>query len=488
MSHHLQLLGTDNMSIPCVRKPKLRGGQLPGAEILIVKAEHTHALIAAAMVLLGCLSGAAPAAGQTVPALPNIQIDARVRRDVLNSLAQALESRYVLPDMAKKLAAAVRTKQKAGAYQSVMSAPELARVVTDDLYSVAHDKHLRVTFNRFPIPSGSPGPLSPQMLNELRKENGAIPKVEILEGNVGYMRVNGVPPVEVARPAVAAAFAFLHNTDALIIDDRGNGGGDPNTVAVYVSYLSEGKPFVVNTSLSREGSRVEEFKTTELGDLAYGVQKPLFVLTSSMTFSGGEELAYDLQALKRAVIVGEVTGGGAHLVTPVELGHQFVVLMPTAQGNNPITGTNWEGTGVSPDVRVAAAAALSRAHVLALDRLVAMTSDPASQAELEGASMKLETIEEAQSGSASRLSDSELIGAYAPEEIAGTTVTILEKDRRLIRRIDGLPDRALLYLNGNRYGLEGLPEGFAISFRSNHGRGELLLEEPSRSSVIRVKQ
>jgi C-terminal processing protease CtpA/Prc len=194
-------------------------------------------------------------------------------------------------------------------------------------------KHLRVAFNRGPVPSGSPGPLSPQMLNELRKENGAIPKVEILEGNVGYMRVNGVPPVDVARPAVAAAFAFLHNTDALIIDDRGNGGGDPNTVAVYVSYVSEGKPFVVNTFHSREGSRVEEFKTTELGDLAYGVQKPVFVLISSMTFSGGEELAYDLQALKRAVIVGEVTGGGANPVTPVVLGHQFVVSMPTAQGS-----------------------------------------------------------------------------------------------------------------------------------------------------------
>jgi hypothetical protein len=102
--------------------------------------------------------------------------------------------------------------------------------------------------------------------------------------------------------------------------------------------------------------------------------------------------------------------------------------------------------------------------------------------------MKLETVEEAESGNASRLSNSELIGAYAPEGIAGTRVTILEKDGRLIRRIDGLPDRTLLYLNGNRYGLEGLLEGFAISFRSNHGRAELLLEEPSRVSVIRVKQ
>jgi retinol-binding protein 3 len=133
----------------------------------------------------------------------------------------------------------------------------------------------------------------------MRKLNGAIPKVEILDGNVGYTRVNGVPPVETARSAVAAAFAFLHNTDALIIDNRGNGGGDPNTVAVYVTYLSEGKPYIVNTFHWRAGDRVEEFKTTDLGELAYGAHKPVFVLASPATFSGGEELTYDLQVLKR---------------------------------------------------------------------------------------------------------------------------------------------------------------------------------------------
>jgi hypothetical protein len=143
---------------------------------------------------------------------------------------------------------------------------------------------------------------------------------------------------------------------------------------------------------------------------------------------------------------------------------------------------NWEQTGVSPDVHVAAAAALRRAHALALDRLSTMAPDPVSRAELEGVSIKLQTIEEAESGSAARLSNSELSGAYAPETIAGTTVSIVEKDGGLVRRVDnGLPDRALVYLKGNRYGLEGLPDGFVISFRLNHGKVELLLEEPSRT-------
>lgn len=430
-----------------------------------------------------------PVVAQAAQPAPSNQIDERVRKEVLNSLAQELESRYVLPDVATKLATAVRAKQKARAYKNVTTAPDLARVLTEDLLSVAHDKHLRVTFGFGRMPPAPSGPLPPQMLDELRKENGAIPKLEILDGNVGYMRVNGVPDVEFARPAIAAAFAFLHNTDALIIDDRGNGGGDPHTVSVYVSYLSEGKPFVVNTFHRREGGRVEEFKTTELGDFAYGAHKPVFVLTSPMTFSGGEELAYDLQALKRAVIVGEVTGGGANPVDIVDLGHQFSVSMPDAQGINPITGTNWEQTGVTPDVRVAAGDALSRAHMLALDRLTSMASDPVSKAVLEGVSMKLQTIEEAKAGDSSRLANSIIIGSYAPEEIPGTTITIFEKDGQLIRSVNnGIPDRALLHLSGNRYAEEGLPEDFTISFRSNHGKTELLLEQGGRASIIRVKQ
>src|SRR5262249_10166276 len=147
---------------------------------------------------------------------------------------------------------------------------------------------------------------------------------------------------------------------------RGNGGGDPNTVALYVSYLSEGEPFVVNRFHWRAGNRVEEFRTTNLGDLAYGAHKPVFVLTSPMTFSGGEEMTYDLQALKRAVVVGEVTGGGGNPGGSVPLGNQFVANIPSGQAVNPITGTSWEGVGVVPDVSTTAATALTKAHELAI--------------------------------------------------------------------------------------------------------------------------
>ena len=314
-------------------------------------------------------------------------IDARAREEVLDTLAQKLESNYVVVDVARKLAATVRAKEKANAYKLITQGPELARALTDDLYAVAHDKHLRVAFSVAPLPEGPIGPPPPEVFKKL---NGMIPKLEILEGNVGYMRVNGVPPVESAGGPMAAAFAFLQNTDALIIDNRENHGGDPHTVALYMSYLSTGPSHLVTTFHWRTGNRTEEFKTTELGERSYGATKPVFVLTSSATFSGGEEFSYDVQAFKRGVIVGEITGGGANPGGPMHLGHHFLVNMPGGQAFNAVTGTNWEGVGVKPDVSVPAKDALSKAHALAIDQLIASAADPAARATLEAVAKKLE--------------------------------------------------------------------------------------------------
>jgi hypothetical protein len=146
-------------------------------------------------------------------------------------------------------------------------------------------------------------------------------------------------------------------------------------VALYVSYLTGGAPFVINTFHRRDGN-VEEFATTELGELGYGEDKPVFVLTSQQTFSGGEELAYDLQSLQRAVLVGEVTGGGANPARGVPLGDSFVAGIPFAHPVNPFTNANWEGVGVQPDL----AAPAERAFDVALDaaraRLAGVSTAP----------------------------------------------------------------------------------------------------------------
>jgi hypothetical protein len=443
-------------------------------------------LLRAGLAAVAIAFNLSAAAAEAVPQAA--AIDARVRKDVLNELALQLESRYVIESTAKQLADLVRSKQKANAYKNIKTGPELARALTDDLATVAHDKHLHVYYTYTPMPKNAPGPPPKEFLEQVRKLNGFVPKVEILDGNVGYMRVNGVPPLDVSRRAVAAAFAFLHDTDALIIDNRGNGGGDPDTVALYVSYLSEGQPHLVNSFHWREGKRVDEFKTSDVGELSYGAQKPVYVLTSHMTFSGGEELSYDLQVTKRALIVGEVTGGGANPGGPVSLGHQFGVNMPNGQAVNPITGTSWEGKGVEPDVSVPPAAALSKALALAIERLAGDASDPGVRSELNSTLLKLRSIEEARADHVARLSHTDLVGNYALQPGPGAPISILEKDGQLIQRVGGVPDVTLIPFEGNRYLHEGHPDEFVTSFVVSNGKTDLILEEPPGPPTAREKQ
>jgi C-terminal processing protease CtpA/Prc len=239
-------------------------------------------------------------------------------------------------------------------------------MLEEDLRATSSDAHLHVFFSIDPPPSPPPpGGTPPRALvAELRRKDlhGGILERKVLPGNIGYLALWGVPMVEVSRDDIAEAFAFLHGTAALILDNRQNRGGDPHTVALYLSYLTEGPAVVYNQLIGRDDVVLEEFKTSDLGPLSYGQQKPVYVLTSQETFSGGEGLSYHLQALKRAVVIGERTRGGGRRSEIISLGRNLYASIPFAQGRSPFTGRNWEGVGVQPDVMVPAAEALSAAQ------------------------------------------------------------------------------------------------------------------------------
>jgi C-terminal processing protease CtpA/Prc len=209
-----------------------------------------------------------------------------------------------------------------------------------------------------------------RMHDAARFWNGGLVKVERLAGNIGYLRVDVFPDPEDAAEHLAAAMSFIADTGALIIDLRDNHGGEPATVALYVSYLYEaGADLHINDIYSRTMKSTREYwASPSLPGRRYA-NKPVYVLTSSHTFSGGEELAYDLQTEKRATIVGETTGGGANPVDPTKLDPHFVFEVPTGRAINPITKTNWEGVGVKPDVAAPAEKALDVAHLAALQQL-----------------------------------------------------------------------------------------------------------------------
>jgi len=183
----------------------------------------------------------------------------------------------------------------------------------------------------------------------------------------------------------------LADSAALIIDLRRNGGGDPTMVALIAGYLFE-KRTHLNDLYWREGQRIEEFWTDEnVAGPQYGIKKAIYVLTSKLTFSAAEEFAYDLKALKRATIIGEITGGGANPGGDRRLSANFSAFIPNGRAINPITKSNWEGTGVVPDVLVPSSNALLVAQTVALKALSQGEKDPQKlqilqeqQAELKG--------------------------------------------------------------------------------------------------------
>jgi C-terminal processing protease CtpA/Prc len=218
------------------------------------------------------------------------------------------------------------------------------------------------------------------------KSNFGFEKVERLDGNIGYLDLRGFFDAEAAGETAAAAMNFLGNTDALIIDLRQNGGGSPAMVSLLCSYLFAGERKHLNDLAWRgpEGERVEQWWTLpHVAGKRYS-DKDVYILTSKRTFSAAEEFTYNLKALKRATVVGEVTGGGAHPGGGQPINDHFAIWVPQGRAINPITKTNWEGTGVKPDTEVPANQALTTAHLAALKKEFAKgDTDPRLHEELK---------------------------------------------------------------------------------------------------------
>ncbi len=301
----------------------------------------------------------------------DVELDATTRGQVIDAVLSRIRAQYVFPDRAEEMERAIRARQAGSDYDRVTNASALARLLTTHLREVSHDKHLGVDYlgdaaAGGPVgrPSGRPegNPADPTIFG--------FERVERLPGNLAYIKLVGFLEPQGAEAAVAAALTSVHDAEALIFDLRDNGGGSPDMVALISSYLFDEEPVHLSDIYWRDADRTEQFWT--LGDVAgtrFGPDKDVYVLTSAWTFSAAEEFAYNLQAFGRATIVGETTGGGAHPGGCAPLVAGFGMCVPTGRSINPITGTNWEGTGVVPDVAVAAGAALETAESLARQAL-----------------------------------------------------------------------------------------------------------------------
>jgi hypothetical protein len=314
----------------------------------------------------------APSVAQPPRAARDTTIDGTTRAQIIDSLIAKLGAGYVFPEKASEMAKDLRARAERGSYANLTSAIGLADSLTAHLQSVSHDKHLRVMYSDRVVPSGQQGPTpeqQQQMRDRMKAENYGIGTPERLEGNVAYLelRTFGIPP-DVMGEALAEAMSKVADADALIIDVRRNGGGSPWTVALVSSYLFGSDTVHLNSLYWRPANRTDHFYTrASVPGKRFGPSKPVYVLTSRRTFSAAEEFTYNLQTRQRAVIVGDTTGGGAHPGGGQRLNDHFGVFVPSGRAINPITKTNWEGTGVRPNVAVPSDSARAVAHRLALE-------------------------------------------------------------------------------------------------------------------------
>ena len=282
---------------------------------------------------------------------------------IITNTQDLVRTHYVFADIAEQIADVLSDITVSGDDAADADA------LTTALQSVNGDRHLRVRHYPEGVPPEDDEADVRAWLAEMALEQGpGITDVRRLEGNTGLITVGPIilSPEHLA-PAAAAAFTLLHGVGRLVIDLRDCVGGVPESVALFVSHLAGDEPVHLQDLVHRDGSVITSYTTPSVSP-KLPADVPVVVLTSARTFSGGEELAYDLQTLGRATVIGETTGGGAHPREAFDLSPHLQLHVPMARSVNAVTGTNWEGTGVVPDEQCPAGEALSRALSRSLSR------------------------------------------------------------------------------------------------------------------------
>ena len=303
----------------------------------------------------------------------------RVVREV-----QALaENLYVYPGVGEQVAQVLAAGLAEGRYPA--DERQLAAAVTADLQSVNGDKHLRLLYHDEPIGHREPGDGAEEYAAVARwaqQTCGGVASVQRLAGNVGYLDLQPILfPAVIGAELITAALSLVAATEALIIDVRQCLGGEPATVAFLISYLWDHDPVQLTGLQERRDDRPRQSWTLPyVPGRRFGKTKPVYVLTSATTFSGGEQLAYDLQQLGRAVIIGEPTRGGGHAREGFRVHPHLEATISVAAAVSPVSGTSWEGTGVTPDIPTPAAQARDRAHRLALEQVITADGPQAAEA------------------------------------------------------------------------------------------------------------
>jgi len=308
-------------------------------------------------------------------------LTASIRRQVIDSTCNALLRNYVYPEKARTMSDRIRQKHLKGGYDTLVDPRRLANMITRDVRTVQADKHLAIRYDpdlekRIRTFVATAQKDKTELENE-RRENFFFRKVEILKGNIGYIVfTNFADTGELSRKTVRAALQFAANADALILDLRNNFGGRPEMAKEITNYFFS-QPQLTGKTFNRISNNWAEEWVGDQPAVTAGLllAMPLYILTSERTFSSAEGLAYNLQHLKNAIVVGDTTRGGAHTTRSFALGNGFVGFIPFTRGEHVVTKTDWEGTGVIPTIAISEDSALLKAQELILEQRLKIVTD-----------------------------------------------------------------------------------------------------------------
>jgi hypothetical protein len=322
-----------------------------------------------------------------------------LKLQILNDISKQLLETYVINDKAKEIKLKLMRNYNDGLFDKIKDIHIFANEINNVFQEISKDPHLQVYYDKSALNNiisqrnlnqDEINRINQERYNRFREMNFGFNKLEIFDGNIGYINILGFCQTDFASDTVIAAMNFIANSNLIIFDLRENGGGEPEAVLFLANYFLEAG-ILWNTIAWPYRKTTEEFWTTDQIVDEKMLDKEIYILISKDTFSAGEDFAYGMKSLGRATLIGETTRGGAHPTGGYTVLDLLVLNIPHGQAINPITKANWEGVGVKPDISIDAELAFDKAYGLALEKSIMNTKDNDKKMFLEFAKAQLES-------------------------------------------------------------------------------------------------
>jgi retinol-binding protein 3 len=357
---------------------------------------NRYARYAAYAISLGVVVSAEPARAQAQRDTVTPVSDAELAR-LVDTLVFRLRTTYLDTAIGRRMSEVVRRGQIAGHYSRLVSPLMLADSITAQLRRVSGDSHMRVRYRQYGATAPSVvgdsvdrAKRRERYLRDARWDNFGFDAVRVFPGSVGYVELHEFMDPQFAGSTLSASMEFVRHSRAIIIDLRRNGGGYERLIQLVTAYFLERPTLLWTTSDRLNDRRAEAWSAPYAPGGRIDSNVPVYVLTSTRTFSAAEMFADVMKGSRRATIVGERTRGGGNFGDFLRLNSRFDVFIPYGTTVSAFTGRSLEKVGVTPDIEAPPDSALIVARTHALRRIRASLSDQELIDEVDAALKQLE--------------------------------------------------------------------------------------------------